>query len=249
RSRPRTGRSGRPSACPSGRRRVAHEDALARLEALAEVVGELGPAVGVLPGVLGHELLLDGRVVHELALRQEGRPVGLADGDARLGALRLDAAHAPRGRPRADPDGLAAVVEPDLGGLAELARLALALDVHVLALAQRLVDLRGQRGCRERGGEEHEGGRRGGQTAAHRGTVAAGAAGDQGSKYCPPPRKPLKARRGGDIVRVVFAVGLLTVLTVGSRADARTLRDQLPDAARAVGLPGGSAFDALADAL
>jgi hypothetical protein len=51
------------------------------------------------------------------------------------------------------------------------------------------------------------------------------------------------------MVRVALAVGLLTVLMVGSRADARSLRDELPDAARAVGLQGGSAFDALADAL
>jgi hypothetical protein len=43
---------------------------------------------------------------------------------------------------------------------------------------------------------------------------------------------------------VVFALS-----TLSSAVEARSLRDQLPDAARAVGIEGGTAFDALADAI
>src|SRR5947208_3228807 len=68
-------------------------------------------------------------------------PARLADRDARLRAPLLDAPHAPRGGRRADVDGLAVVVEPDLRRHPERARLPLALDVDVFGLVQRAVEL------------------------------------------------------------------------------------------------------------
>src|SRR5207249_1310024 len=47
-------------------RRVADEDALAVLEAVAELVREARPALGVLAGVLVHQALLGGRVTDHL---------------------------------------------------------------------------------------------------------------------------------------------------------------------------------------
>src|SRR5438876_453261 len=122
-------------------RGVADEHALAALEAVAELVREVRPARGVLAGVLVHQALLGGGVVDDLAPRIERWPVGLADRDARLRAPLLDAPHAPRGGRRADVDGLAVVVEPDLRRLPERARLPLALDVDVFGLVQRAVEL------------------------------------------------------------------------------------------------------------
>src|SRR3989442_7573530 len=122
-------------------RRVAHEDAFAALEAVAELVREARPALGVLAGVLVHQTLLDGAVVHDLAPGLERRPIGLADRDVRLRAPALDAPHAPGGGRRADVHGLAVVVEPDLRGLPQRARFPLALDVDVLGLVQCAVEL------------------------------------------------------------------------------------------------------------
>src|SRR5205814_1263078 len=86
--------------------------------------------------------------------RVERRSVRLADRDPRLLPSRLDPLHAPRGRWRADVDRLAVVVEPDLRGLPELARLPLALDVDVLALPEHTVEVRRER--RPGGGDERE---------------------------------------------------------------------------------------------
>src|SRR5213080_1891599 len=138
-------------------RRVADEDALAALEAVAELVREVRPALGVLAGVLVHQALLDGGVVDDLAAGLERRPVGLADRDARLRAPVLDASHAPGGGRRADVDGLAVVVEPDLRRLPELARLPLAPDVDVLGLVQRVIDLGREPGARAGDQREHQG--------------------------------------------------------------------------------------------
>src|SRR5439155_9136657 len=119
----------------------ADEDALAALEAIAELVREARPALGVLAGVLVHQALLDGAVVDDLAPRIERRPAALADRDPRPRAPLLDAPHPPGGGRRTDLDRLAVVVEPDLRRLPELARLPLAPDVDVLGLVQRAVEL------------------------------------------------------------------------------------------------------------
>src|SRR5438094_3136020 len=163
-------------------RRVADEHALAALEAVAELVGEVRPARGVLAGVLVHQALLDGGVVDDLAARIERWPVGLADRDARLRAPLLDAPHAPGGGRRADVDRLAVVVEPDLRRLPERARLPLALDVDVFGLAQRALELGRERGPRagdqrenqDEGGDAAHGNLLGGQAA----DLTAGGAGD-----------------------------------------------------------------------
>src|SRR5436309_9587604 len=155
-------------------RRVADEDALAALEAVAELVREVRPALGVLVRVLVHQALLDGGVVDELAPGLERRTVGLADRDARLRAPSLDAPHAPGGGRRADVDGLAVVVEPDLRRLPERARLPLALDVDVFGLAQRALELGRERG--PRAGDQRENQDEGGD-AAH-GNLLGGQAAD-----------------------------------------------------------------------
>src|SRR5437667_330472 len=115
-------------------RRVADEDALAVLEAVAELVREARPALGVLAGILVHQALLGGRVMDRLAPGLERRPGGLADRDARPGSPPLDAPHAPGGGRRAHVHGLAVVVEPDLRGLPERARFPLAVVVVNLAV-------------------------------------------------------------------------------------------------------------------
>src|SRR5437762_2771149 len=155
-------------------RRVADEHALAALEAVAELVGEVRPARGVLAGVLVHQALLDGGVVDDLAARNERWPDGLADRDARLRAPLLDAPHAPGGGRRADVDRLAVVVEPDLRRLPERARLPLALDVDVFGLAQRALELGRERG--PRAGDQRENQDEGGD-AAH-GNLLGGQAAD-----------------------------------------------------------------------
>src|SRR5207244_4394866 len=94
-------------------------------------------------------------VERAVAPRIERWPVGLADRDARLRAPLLDAPHAPRGGRRADVDGLAVVVEPDLRRLPERARLPLALDVDVFGLVQRAVELGRERGTRAGDQREH----------------------------------------------------------------------------------------------
>src|SRR5436309_896411 len=154
-------------------RRVADEDALAVLEAGAELVREARPALGVLAGVLVHQALLGGRVTDHLAPGLERRPVGLADRDARPGSPPLDAPHAPGGGRRAHVHGLAVVVEPDLRGLPERARFPLALDVDVLGLVQRAVELgrepgacaRDQRDSQDEDGDAAHGNLLGGQAA------------------------------------------------------------------------------------
>src|SRR5438046_2821309 len=154
-------------------RRVADEHALAALEAVAELVGEVRPARGVLAGVLVHQALLDGGVVDDLAARIERWPVGLADRDARLRAPLLDAPHAPGGGRRADVDRLAVVVEP----------------------ARRRLPAR-RRG-RERGRDRGAGLLR--APAPHRELAREHAAGGrpQGRVLCPDARRLRERRRGG----------------------------------------------------
>src|SRR6266566_30816 len=137
-------------------RGVADEDALAALEAVAELVREVRPALGVLARVLVHQALFDGGVVDDLAPGIERQPAGLADRDVRLAAPLLDAPHAPGGGRRADVDRLAVVVEPDLRRLPELARLPLAPDVDVLGLAQRVVEIGREPGARAGDQREHQ---------------------------------------------------------------------------------------------
>src|SRR6185369_9222060 len=146
--------------------RVAHEHALAALEALPELVREARPPFRILARVLVHQLLLGRGVLHDLPGGVERRPVGLPDRDVRLLPARLDAPDAPRRGRRADVDGLAVVVEPDLRGLPELPRLPLALHVDVLRVVERAVDVRRQRGGRGRGERREEDGERG--ESAHR---------------------------------------------------------------------------------
>jgi hypothetical protein len=50
-------------------------------------------------------------------------------------------------------------------------------------------------------------------------------------------------------VSLVLRLFVVIVLACASAAQARSLRDRLPDAARQVGIEGGTAFDALADAI
>src|SRR5437667_9056535 len=182
-------------------RRVADEDALAVLEAVAELVREARPALGVLAGILVHQALLGGRVMDHLAPGLERRPGGLADRDARPGSPPLDAPHAPGGGRRAHVRGLAVVAEPDLRGLPERARFPLALDVDVLGLVQRAVELgresgahaRDQRDRQDEGGDAAHGNLLGGQAA----DLTAGRAADASGRA---RSEPLAWRGAGDII-------------------------------------------------
>src|SRR5215468_4581348 len=131
---------------PRSARRVGDEHALAGAEAVAEVVGVGRPALRILLGVGLHQPLLELGVLHQGAGGLEAGSLTRADRDPGPRASRLDAADPPGARPRADVDLPAVEEEPDLGGRPELAALALRLDVDVVRLPQRLLDLGGEAG-------------------------------------------------------------------------------------------------------
>src|SRR4029453_18731567 len=177
-----------------GRRRgVAHDHAIAALEALAEAVAEAFPTVRVLAPERLQQPLLDLGVVHHLARGIERGPVHLADGDPRPLPSRLDALLAPGRRRGASQDGASIVHEPDLGGLPQGARLTLALDVDVLALAERPLEVRGERGGDTRDEDE---GKDDDREAAH------------GGRMILPDRNWFKAPEGG--IPAKLARGLYT---------------------------------------
>src|SRR5262245_32618458 len=151
-------------------RRVGDEYPVAAAEAVAEVVGVRRPALGILLGVGLHQPLLELGILHERAGGLEAWSLRRAHRDARARPPRLDALDAPGAGPRADIDLATVVEEPDLGWGAELPGFALRLEVHVVGVGQRLLDLRGETGPGDAEGEKQ--GAAGQDGAAHARTLA-----------------------------------------------------------------------------